>query len=70
MSRSRHTVPKYLNDEKTHSAKDTKMSKRLEPNTNQLYQCELVISEMEPKGPIFVGVFVLDNAIRRMLDLY
>ena len=38
MDRSRHTVTKYLNDEKTHSAINSKMFKRLNHITDQLYQ--------------------------------
>ena len=44
MDRSRHTVTKYLNDEKTHSATDNKFFKRLNFITDQLYEVELVKS--------------------------
>ena len=47
MDRSRHTVTKYLNDEKTHSAINNKIFKRLNFITDQLYEIELVKSEIE-----------------------
>ena len=42
MDRSRHTVTKYLSDEKTHSAINNKLFKRLNHITDQLYEVELV----------------------------
>ena len=54
MDRSRHTVTKYLNDEKTHSAIDNKLFKRLNFITDQLYEVELVKSEIEHREPIIV----------------
>ena len=47
MDRSRHTVTKYLNEEKTHSAVNSKMFKRLNHITDQLYEVELVKPEIE-----------------------
>ena len=47
MDRSRHTVTKSLNDEKTNSAINNKLSKRLNFITDQLYEVELVKSEIE-----------------------
>ena len=44
MDRSRHTVTKYLTDEKTHSANNSKMFQRLNHITDQLYEVELVKS--------------------------
>ena len=70
MDRSRHTVTKCLNDEKTQSAKNSKMFKRLNHITDQLYEVELVMSEIEHREPIIVGFFILQNAKLRMLELY
>ena len=70
MDRSRHTVTKYLNDEKTHAAKNIKMFKRLNCITNNLYEVELAKAEVEHKEPIFVGFFILQYAKLRMLELY
>ena len=67
MDRSRHTVTKYLNDEKTHSAIINKLFKRLNFITDQFYEVELVKSEIEHREPIFVGFFILQNAKLRML---
>ena len=55
---SRHTVTKYLTDEKTHSAVNSKMLKRLNHITDQLYEVELVKSEIEHREPINVGFFI------------
>ena len=70
MDRSRHTETKYLNDEKTHSAINSKMFKRLNHITDQLYEVELVKSEIEHREPIIVGFFILQYAKPRMLELY
>ena len=66
MDCSRHTVTKYLTDEKTHSAIDSKMFKRL----NHIAEMELVESEIEHRGPIIVRFFVLQHAKLRLLELY
>ena len=62
MDRSRHTVTKYLTDEKTHSAINSKMFKRLNHISEQLYEVELVKSEIEHREPIIVGFFILHYA--------
>ena len=70
MDRSRHSVTKYLNDEKTHSAINNKLFKRLNFITDQLYEVELVKSEIEHREPIIVGFFILQYAELRILELY
>ena len=70
MKGSRHTVTKYLNDEKTHSAINSKLFKRLNFINDQLYVVELVKSEIEHREPIIVGFFILQYAKLRMLQLY
>ena len=70
MDLSRHTVTKYLNDEKTDSAINIKLFKRLNFITDQLYEVELVKSEIEHREPIIVGFFILQYAKLRMLELY
>ena len=70
MDRSRHTVTKYLTDEKTHSAFISKIFKRPIHITDQLYEVELVRSEIEHREPIIVGFFILQYAKLRMLELY
>ena len=67
---SRHTLTKYLIDEKTTSAIDSEMFRRLNHITEQLYEVELVKSEIEHREPIFVGFFILQYAKLRMLQLY
>ena len=70
MDRSRHTVTKYLNEEKTHSAIISKLFKRPNHITDQLYEVELVKSEIEHREPIIVGFFIQQYAKLRMLELY
>ena len=70
MDRSRHTVTKYLNDEKTDSAINNKNFKRPIFVTDQLYEVELVKSEIEHREPIIVGFFILQYVKLRMLELY
>ena len=69
-NRSRHTVTKYLNDGKTHSSINSKMFKRLNHITDQLYEVELVKTEIEHREPIIVGFFILQYAKQRMLEFY
>ena len=70
MDRSQHTVTKYVNDEKTHTSINSKMFRRLNHVTDQLYEMERVKSEIEHREPIIVGVFILQYAKLRMLKLY
>ena len=67
MDRSRHTVTKNLNDEKTHGAINTKLFKRLDHTNDQLYEVELTKAEIEHREPIIVGFFILQYAKLRML---
>ena len=69
-NRSHHTVTKYLSDEKTHGALNTKLSKRLDHTNDQLYDVELAKAEIEHRQPIIVGFFILQYAKLRMLELY
>ena len=70
VDRSHHTVTKCLSDEQTHSAINSKLFKRLNHITDQLYEVELVKSEIEHREPIIVGFFTLQYAELRMLELY
>ena len=70
MDRDRHTVTKYLNDEKTHGAINIKFFKCLDHIKDQLYEVELAKAEIEYREPIIVGFFVLQHAKLRMLELY
>ena len=70
MDCSRHTVTKYLSDEKTHSAINSKLFKRLNHITDRLYKVELVKSEIEHREPNIVGFFILQYAKLRMLELH
>ena len=70
MDRSRHTVTKYLSDEKTHGAINTKLLKRLDHINDQLYEVDLAKAEIEHREPIIVGFFIFQYAKLRMLELY
>ena len=70
MDRSRHTVTKYLNNEKTLSAINFKLFKRFNFITDPLYEVELVKSEFEHREPKIVGFFILQYAKLRILELY
>ena len=70
MDRSRHTVTKYLSDEKTQATINSKLFKRLDHLNNSLYEVELAKTEIEHKEPIIVGFFSLQYAKLRMLELY
>ena len=70
MDRSRHTITKYLNDEKTHKAINESLFKRLKTVEKYLYELELLKSTIEHREPIIVGFFILQYAKPRMLELY
>ena len=70
MDRSRHTVKKYMSDEKTHGAINTKFFKRLDHINDPLYEVELATAEIDHRKPIIVGFFILQYAKLRMLGLY
>ena len=70
MNRSRHTVTKYLSDEKTHATINSKLFKRLDHMNNSLYKVELAKAQIEHKQPIIVRFFILQYAKLRKLELY
>ena len=70
MDRSRHTVTKFLSDEKTHEAINTKFVRRLDHNNDQLYEVELAKADIEHREPIIVVFFILQYAKLRMLEFY
>ena len=67
---SRHTVTKYLNEEETHAALNSKLFERLDRMNNSWYEIELGKAQIEHKEPIIVGFFILQYAKLRMLELY
>ena len=70
MDRSRHAVTKYLSDEKTHAAFNSKLFKRLVNVNSSLYEVELARAQIKHKEPIVVGLFILQYAKLRMLELH
>ena len=69
MDRSRHTITKYLGNEKTYKAINEKFFKRLNNVKKHLYEVELLKSTIEHREPIIVGFFILQYAKLRMLEL-
>ena len=69
-SRHTHTVTKYLTDEKTHAAINSKMFRKLDHVNNSLYEVELAKAHTEHKEPIIFGFFILQYAKLPMLELY
>ena len=57
MDRSRHTLTKYLNDEKTHKAINEPLFKRLKTIEKDLYEVELLKSTIEHREFIIVVNF-------------
>ena len=70
MDRSRHTVTKYLNEEKTHCAVNSEFFQKLDHLNHQLYEVKLAKPEIEHKEPFVVRFFVLQYEKLRMLELY
>ena len=70
MDRSPQTVTKYLIDEKTHTAINSKLFENLDNKNNSLYEFELAKAQVEHKEPIIVEFFILQYAKLRMLELY
>ena len=70
MDRSRHIVTKFLSDENTHAALKSKIFKRLDHVNNTLYEVELAKGQIEHKELIIVGIFILQYAKLRRLELY
>ena len=67
---SRHTITKYLNDEKTHKAINEPLFKRINTVEKDLYEVELLKSTIEHREPIIVGFFILQYAKLRMMEHY
>ena len=70
MDRSRNTKTKYLSDEKTHAAINSKLFKKLDHANTSLYEGELAKAQIEHKESIIVGFFILQYAKLRKLELY
>ena len=70
MDRRRHTVTKYLTDEKTHAAINSKLFNKPDHVKNSLYEVELAKVQIEHKKPIIVGFFIFQYAKLRKLELY
>ena len=69
-NRRRHTKKKFSNPEKRHTSVNSKVFKRLNHITDQLYETELVKPEIEHWEPIIVVFFILQYAKQWMLELY
>ena len=70
VNRSRHSITRFMHDEKRHAAINDKMFKRWEHINDQLYEVELFKSEIESNKQTIVGIFILEYARLRMRELY
>ena len=70
MARSRHNVTKYLSDNKTYAASNSKLFKKPDHVNNSLYEVELAKAQIEHKEPIIVRFFILQYANLRTLERY
>ena len=61
MDRSKHTMSKYLGDEKTHKAINNQFFKRLNVVAKKFFEVELIKSTIEHREPIIVGFFILPS---------
>ena len=61
VDRSRHTVTKYLTDEKTHAAINSKLFKKLDHVNNSLYEIEFAKAQIEHKEAIIVAPSIINN---------
>ena len=70
MDRSRHTITKYLNEERIHIAINEPFFKSLKTVENVLYEVKLLKSTNEHREHIIVGFSILHYAKLRTLELY
>ena len=70
MERSKHTMTKYLGDEKTRKAINNQFLKKLKIVARDFYELELVKSTKEHREPMIVGYFIQQYAMLRKLGLY
>ena len=66
----RHTLTKYLSDEKRHAAFDSKLFENLDHVNNPVYKAELAKAQIEHKEPVNVGFFTIQHVKLRILELY
>ena len=62
MDRSRHAVTKYLSDEKTKRAINSKLFRKLDHLNNAFYEVELAKAQIEHKEPFIVGFQIFQYA--------
>ena len=70
MDHSRHSVTKYLIDEKTHVAISSKLLKKLNHVNKVIFEVELTKAEIEHKKPNIVGLPIFQYAKLRIMELY
>ena len=70
MDRSRHTLTKYISEEKTQAAIESSLFKKLDHVNNSWYEIELAKAQPKHKESIIAGVFILQYAKLQMLELY
>ena len=70
MDRSRHTVTRYLSEEKTHAAINIKLFRQLDHVNNALCEVEIAKAQIEHKESINFSLAILQYSKPRMLKLY
>ena len=70
MDRSRHTVTKYLSDEKRHRTMNNIKLEHVGNINDQVYEVELVTLEIEHNEPKIVRFFIVQYAKMRILELF
>ena len=63
MVRSRNTVSRYLTDEKTHEANNSKLFKKLDHVNNSLYEVGLAKAQIEHKEPTILALLFFNTQI-------
>ena len=70
VDKSRHTVTKYLNNEKTDKTINSMFFEKTNHLKDNLYEIDSVKADIKHKGPIIVGFFILQYPKLGMLELY
>ena len=68
MDQRRHTLTKYLSDEKAQTAINSKPFRKLYHVNIALYELKLAKAQTEHKEPIHVGFFIVQYAKLRMVE--
>ena len=65
-----YSMRQTMATKKTLAANNSKLFAKPDHVKNSLYEVELANAQIQHKGPIIVGFFILQDAKFRMLELY